>query len=70
MSEGFKKDDCMNVGRRTIRRGDKVRVKGYRGLWTFLNYVYPRDRRRRCWVDVYKDGQGHRSFYPDKIRKA
>lgn len=56
--------------RKVVRPGDKVHVKGRRGLFIFQAVVHPTDRRRRPWVDVTcpRTG-GTRSFNVKEIRR-
>ena len=69
MNDGFHKEAELKLtARTTVRRGDRVRVRGFRGPYTFLALVTPRDRRRKQWVDVIHPKHGGvRSVDVDRI---
>lgn len=52
---------------RGIKRGDRVRVNGHRGHFTFIAYVESTDRRRSPWVDVTEKRTGATRSFPAKI---
>ena len=50
-----------------ITRGDRVRVKGHRGNFTFQAHVRSTDRRRAAWCDVTEKRTGATRSFPARI---
>ena len=62
--------DSLEFNKDIIKPGDKVRIKGRRGIFTFRGW-YHNTQSDSQWLDLVEDNTGHfRSFHVGTLRSV